>query len=167
SPSVPAIFLPNIPLPPIYTLFPYTTLFRSSFKHNEDGTIKKLLSNLRVMLQRHPKAKDLKFNEFSQEVTLKGVPVTDSFLIDLRSEEHTSELQSRFDIVCRLLLEKKNINEDLGELDRTLPKTELVVAISNLEHKRNQSKHSNVVKKKLAHDILTNARKYGDNRTTR
>ena len=55
-----------------------------SFKHNEDGTIKKLLSNLRVMLQRHPKAKDLKFNEFSQEVTLKGVPVTDSFLIDLR-----------------------------------------------------------------------------------
>src|SRR5699024_11608024 len=83
-----------------------------SFKHNEDGTIKKLLSNLRVMLQRHPKAKDLKFNEFSQEVTLKGVPVTDSFLIDLRSEEHTSELQSRFDLVCRLLLEKKNIDEN-------------------------------------------------------
>src|SRR5699024_11794101 len=31
-------------------------------------------------------------------------------LLVLRSEEHTSELQSRFDIVCRLLLEKKNIN---------------------------------------------------------
>src|SRR5207249_8996557 len=30
------------------------------------------------------------------------------FLSDLRSEEHTSELQSRFDLVCRLLLEKKN-----------------------------------------------------------
>src|SRR5699024_7979199 len=31
-------------------------------------------------------------------------------LTDLRSEEHTSELQSRFDLVCRLLLEKKKIN---------------------------------------------------------
>src|SRR5699024_11227426 len=32
----------------------------------------------------------------------------EAFLKDLRSEEHTSELQSRFDLVCRLLLEKKN-----------------------------------------------------------
>src|SRR5437868_12815721 len=31
-----------------------------------------------------------------------------------RSEEHTSELQSRFDLVCRLLLEKKNLNEQLA-----------------------------------------------------
>src|SRR5437868_8481050 len=34
-----------------------------------------------------------------------------------RSEEHTSELQSRFDLVCRLLLEKKNIVEDEGVQD--------------------------------------------------
>src|SRR5699024_11928634 len=33
-------------------------------------------------------------------------------LVQTRSEEHTSELQSRFDLVCRLLLEKKNINKD-------------------------------------------------------
>src|SRR5699024_11336667 len=33
---------------------------------------------------------------------------TTAFLVSLRSEEHTSELQSRFDLVCRLLLEKKN-----------------------------------------------------------
>src|SRR5207249_10761752 len=33
--------------------------------------------------------------------------------ISLRSEEHTSELQSRFDLVCRLLLEKKNLNSTI------------------------------------------------------
>src|SRR5699024_11709611 len=36
----------------------------------------------------------------------RGIPLAD----DLRSEEHTSELQSRFDLVCRLLLEKKKTN---------------------------------------------------------
>src|SRR5699024_12675231 len=37
-----------------------------------------------------------------------------------RSEEHTSELQSRFDLVCRLLLEKKNIIQDAGSIDATV-----------------------------------------------
>src|SRR5207249_5509058 len=36
-------------------------------------------------------------------------------LNDNRSEEHTSELQSRFDLVCRLLLEKKKVDEDAGK----------------------------------------------------
>lgn len=54
------------------------------FKYNQDGTIKKLLTNLRVMLQKHPKAGNLQFNEFTQEVTLKGEPITDSTLIELR-----------------------------------------------------------------------------------
>src|SRR5699024_12416051 len=38
--------------------------------------------------------------------------VSVSYLVKGRSEEHTSELQSRFDLVCRLLLEKKNKNRD-------------------------------------------------------
>src|SRR5699024_12004277 len=37
-----------------------------------------------------------------------ALPQADGFILLLRSEEHTSELQSRFDLVCRLLLEKKN-----------------------------------------------------------
>src|SRR5438034_10683479 len=67
--------------PPRSTLFPYTTLFRSKAKA-EPG------------------------------LWLEEVPVPeakgDDVLIRVRSEEHTSELQSHSDLVCRLLLEKKN-----------------------------------------------------------
>src|SRR5699024_12748122 len=42
-----------------------------------------------------------------------GEAVTEALVEQARSEEHTSELQSRFDLVCRLLLEKKNNNETL------------------------------------------------------
>src|SRR2546428_4434727 len=64
--------------PPRSTLFPYTTLFRS----------------LRWLA------------ELKGE--LKGNGRAIAVLGDMRSEEHTSELQSRSDLVCRLLLEKKN-----------------------------------------------------------
>src|SRR5437868_9994950 len=66
--------------PPRSTLFPYTTLFRSS----ADVNVRVGCVVLRSPSQ-HPFPK----------------------LTDVRSEEHTSELQSRFDLVCRLLLEKK------------------------------------------------------------
>src|SRR5699024_12471537 len=83
-------FLLLIRPPPSSTLFPYTTLFRScSFI----GTwIERLLhySSYRSILV---------------PICLK-LFVEESFLWT-RSEEHTSELQSRFDLVCRLLLEKK------------------------------------------------------------
>src|SRR5699024_11581968 len=69
--------------PPRSTLFPYTTLFRSRF-----------LYFLRVIVRR-----------FLQRQYLDLLVIRQQFL---RSEEHTSELQSRFDLVCRLLLEKKN-----------------------------------------------------------
>src|SRR5207249_6862357 len=66
--------------PPISPLFPYTTLFRSpAFPVIEAGYF--FLSILSIL---------------------------PFFLSVFRSEEHTSELQSRFDLVCRLLLEKKN-----------------------------------------------------------
>src|SRR5207249_11330060 len=66
------------PPPPRSTLFPYTTLFRSDQGAAEAGR--------RDGLLRFPRS------------TGPG---------RVRSEEHTSELQSRFDLVCRLLLEKK------------------------------------------------------------
>src|SRR5690349_22356265 len=69
--------------PPRSTLFPYTTLFRS----REDGD---------------PMAEWLEYGRFLASLAAPGRTV------QIRSEEHTSELQSRRDLVCRLLLEKKN-----------------------------------------------------------
>src|SRR5205809_6194761 len=91
--------------PPRSTLFPYTTLFRSlvlervlSREHHE-GT----RQLVRRVVERH-----LGFiHRFQQtRLGLRGGS------IDLvgRSEEHTSELQSRLHLVCRLLLEKKKTN---------------------------------------------------------
>src|SRR5438094_7609293 len=68
--------------PPRSTLFPYTTLFRS---RAEDG-------------RHHGKGK--------QPIRISQDPVLGNTYW-LRSEEHTSELQSPYDLVCRLLLEKK------------------------------------------------------------
>src|SRR5690349_23706240 len=72
--------------PPRSTLFPYTTLFRSVLS----GKYSKQNSNEKK-----------RFNSNN--------PMSASFVNErnLRSEEHTSELQSRRDLVCRLLLEKK------------------------------------------------------------
>src|SRR5256885_11919705 len=69
--------------PPRSTLFPYTTLFRSAADRFSDATTS-------VVLQRQPHLQSTKApREFN------------------RSEEHTSELQSPCNLVCRLLLEKK------------------------------------------------------------
>src|SRR5437868_10232323 len=70
--------------PPRSTLFPYTTLFRSVLFRVDAG-------NNFILLE-------LELRVFQIVFRL------------LRSEEHTSELQSRFDLVCRLLLEKKKKN---------------------------------------------------------
>src|SRR5260370_25809218 len=88
--------------PPRSTLFPYTTLFRSLFAFS--------LIFCWVGLQLGPaQAADLPITLIS--VTSPAAPFSDATLIvSTRSEEHTSELQSHLNIVCRLLLEKnKNI----------------------------------------------------------
>src|SRR5437867_9431431 len=72
-----------LPRPPRSTLFPYTTLFRSQRKRRRNDRGDCLFQRRRVI---HP------------------VPTGQN---DTRSEEHTSELQSPYDLVCRLLLEKK------------------------------------------------------------
>src|SRR2546422_5288674 len=75
--------------PPRSTLFPYTTLFRSPFR------------TIRLLHRRHANKRAL----------LDVRKITRNARIDMkrlrRSEEHTSELQSRLHLVCRLLLEKK------------------------------------------------------------
>src|SRR5690349_7651278 len=80
--------------PPSSTLFPYTTLFRSKvtgFVLNDGTPIRSV---------------EVKVDDGAwQKATLS--PDTASTYSWKRSEEHTSELQSRRDLVCRLLLEKK------------------------------------------------------------
>src|SRR5436305_3921899 len=67
------------------TLFPYTTLFRSVLKMDIEGAEYEVLEDV-----------------------LSANIVISQLLVEFRSEEHTSELQSRPHLVCRLLLEKKN-----------------------------------------------------------
>src|SRR3712207_8350788 len=83
--------------PPRSTLFPYTTLFRSQARPR--------LARAADVVQPRPRPRPLRGRRDSRALllrrgALRGRP--------LRSEEHTSELQSRQYLVCRLLLEKKN-----------------------------------------------------------
>src|SRR3712207_9463543 len=83
--------------PPRSTLFPYTTLFRSDQLGAEyRGFIAERRRPLRKVVERAIERGEL---PEGTEPELVG---------ELRSEEHTSELQSRQYLVCRLLLEKKN-----------------------------------------------------------
>src|SRR5699024_12716522 len=83
------------------TLFPYTTLFRS-------GEDKGLIVSATGTGKTYLSAFDVKqFNPERVLFVAHREQILQKSLQD-RSEEHTSELQSRFDLVCRLLLEKKN-----------------------------------------------------------
>src|SRR2546430_13682239 len=75
--------------PPRSTLFPYTTLFRSVLSGAVAGTQRRLAAPSRFRIN-----------------TAAGEPRAFA-----RSEEHTSELQSQSNLVCRLLLEKKKVIE--------------------------------------------------------
>src|SRR2546430_6941730 len=87
--------------PPRSTLFPYTTLFRSVVEPSAFALLAKLCAQL------GHKAFDL------GEVEASGGAEA-----EWRSEEHTSELQSQSNLVCRLLLEKKKIAYQLFVQDR-------------------------------------------------
>src|SRR2546429_6309172 len=86
--------------PPRSTLFPYTTLFRSHrVLHHHDGGIHDETKVQRAQTHEiRSKAESLHREERKQQRQR-----------DHRSEEHTSELQSRLHLVCRLLLEKKKL----------------------------------------------------------
>src|SRR5437868_8547156 len=88
-----------IPRHPRSTLFPYTTLFRSKPLFNYPQKVRDFLDD---------SAHRARVGALKYLVELREPDAThDLFLRLRRSEEHTSELQSRFDLVCRLLLEKK------------------------------------------------------------
>src|SRR5436190_13497888 len=97
-----------LPRPPTSTLFPYTTLFRSPADHK---------------VGRHEVRQDRRRRGVARPGAHQSLPLLPVLrehrgrddlalgvheeLVEARSEEHTSELQSHSDLVCRLLLEKK------------------------------------------------------------
>src|SRR5690242_21535122 len=84
--------------PPTSTLFPYTTLFRSSLLLDASRW------RSRAPGTRPAVARDLRLGLVLLRDRRRGAAVA---VAALRSEEHTSELQSHVNLVCRLLLEKK------------------------------------------------------------
>src|SRR5438874_8953099 len=83
--------------PPRSTLFPYTTLFRSGLANYTD-------------IARDPQLRAGFLHSFVLILFFAVIPIALALML-ARSEEHTSELQSRRDLVCRLLLEKKKNND--------------------------------------------------------
>src|SRR2546428_4505129 len=90
--------------PPRSTLFPYTTLFRSGAS----------------FVERHRDSPPSAIRRFSNSRR--------RLVVSRRSEEHTSELQSRSDLVCRLLLEKKK----LKHISNVPHLTQLLTALNQL-----------------------------------
>src|SRR5690606_40912645 len=89
-----------IPQPPPSTLFPYTTLFRSDLGLPE-GFHRGFAAHLRSVV-------DTGREHWVAPGTSSWNSLVGRWAEARRSEEHTSELQSRENLVCRLLLEKKN-----------------------------------------------------------
>src|SRR2546422_3360365 len=94
--------------PPRSTLFPYTTLFRSGDLKDVEHVV-------------HVELGEVVWGHRAHEVTVAAevelLPVVEELVHVGRSEEHTSELQSRLHLVCRLLLEKKKMSNEKTDDD--------------------------------------------------
>src|SRR5437764_8465963 len=98
--------------PPRSTLFPYTTLFRSLYHLARIGWADVLL------LEKSELTSGSTWHAAGGMHTFNGeanISLLQKYTIDLRSEEHTSELQSPMYLVCRLLLEKKKKKKQKNE----------------------------------------------------
>src|SRR2546421_7496006 len=95
--------------PPRSTLFPYTTLFRSPYRRRHHARDDADRSRADAMPRRHR-----------------------------RSEEHTSELQSRSDLVCRLLLEKKKKKKDRNLKERKVNTKTMHKAVTDCRYEHEQ-----------------------------
>src|SRR5438067_5429716 len=91
--------------PPRSTLFPYTTLFRSQERHRARADRQEVVR---------------RGGAGGEPAGLHGGHCAGQART-MRSEEHTSELQSRFDLVCRLLLEKKKSKIPTTRVTQTSP----------------------------------------------
>src|SRR5690242_21386077 len=87
--------------PPRSTLFPYTTLFRSAA--GENACVVRLHVRMRPDHCRHAPVEPARERDL----------LARRLRVEVRSEEHTSELQSHVNLVCRLLLEKKKKKNEI------------------------------------------------------
>src|SRR5439155_23212323 len=109
-PSFHHFFFLMLPPPPTSTLFPYTTLFRSERTAGAEGpNAQHQIARLQSVLR---EAND------HRHALHTHIPILR--LVFGRSEEHTSELQSRGHLVCRLLLEKKKKKQNNQQLIQTI-----------------------------------------------
>src|SRR5690606_40021951 len=90
--------------PPLSTPFPYTTLFRSAARPAFRNKRSLTLWFMSTRKKRMPLRAAFWFGKYENP---DGMDVGQPLPVSKRSEEHTSELQSRENLVCRLLLEKK------------------------------------------------------------
>src|SRR2546422_1935584 len=90
--------------PPRSTLFPYTTLFRSAAAFADENNLRENAGQAVNEAKRRAKDAGKIIRDAAGPAGRKAEKV---FNEAVRSEEHTSELQSRLHLVCRLLLEKK------------------------------------------------------------
>src|SRR2546427_7437430 len=97
--------------PPRSTLFPYTTLFRSIYVELDRARVEAHLRGVGVE-SALPHIGAERAHRLVQRV-----PRVVLGLVTPRSEEHTSELQSQSNLVCRLLLEKKNKRQSIHSLE--------------------------------------------------
>src|SRR5687768_18163510 len=98
--------------PPRSTLFPYTTLFRSVDDKIREKN-RKIFNQSKYVVFGNPNNAETFINyykSYSEKCLITGFGIKKFELI--RSEEHTSELQSRLHLVCRLLLEKKKTTKN-------------------------------------------------------
>src|SRR3712207_8910778 len=94
--------------PPRSTLFPYTTLFRSPIPYPEVAVMALDANTLVAGVPAYVKAVvDAAGGQGALKASMVDLAARDPQALWSRSEEHTSELQSRQYLVCRLLLEKK------------------------------------------------------------
>src|SRR2546430_9243984 len=95
--------------PPRSTLFPYTTLFRSAYviERIDDANHKPIYLAAHISTPALDPGAAWMTSRLMEEVLTRGTAATAR---SSRSEEHTSELQSQSNLVCRLLLEKKKKN---------------------------------------------------------
>src|SRR5690606_42163365 len=103
-----SLLLPSHDRPPAPTLFPYTTLFRSDVLRGVARPGLVLDPELVVSLADEERSAHGVHGRYEVAVGPQGLEDLGAHARHERSEEHTSELQSRENLVCRLLLEKKN-----------------------------------------------------------
>src|SRR5437016_10417563 len=99
-------------LPPSSTLFPYTTLFRSHFRPHRRPVWLAVIAAVWLLAAERTAAEPVVRCLWTPPRAGRSVPAPGTAHVQytqlFRSEEHTSELQSLTNLVCRLLLEKKN-----------------------------------------------------------